>query len=70
VLGAQTVTGNADAETLRLALAPKQADDPKAFRGTVVVKRKAEVLQGTLRAGSGDGTTLRQASLELRRATP
>jgi hypothetical protein len=70
VLGPQIVTGNADAETLRLSLAPKQMDDLKGFRGTVVVKRNPEVLQGMLRAGSGDGTTLRQASLELRRATP
>jgi hypothetical protein len=66
-LGAHAVNGSADADTLRLALAPKETDDLKAFRGAVVVKRDGEVLRGTLRAGSGDGAMLRQANLELRR---
>jgi hypothetical protein len=66
-LGAHAVNGSADADTLRLALAPKETEDLKAFRGAVVVKRDGEVLRGTLRAGSGDGVTLRQANLELRR---
>jgi hypothetical protein len=67
-LGAHAVSGSADADSLRLSLAPKQAEDTKAFRGAVVVKRDGDVLRGTLRAGSGDGVTLRQANLELRRA--
>jgi hypothetical protein len=69
-LGAHAVNGSADADTLRLALAPKEVDDLKAFRGAVVVKRDGDVLRGTLRAGSGDGVTLRQANLELRRKPP
>jgi hypothetical protein len=70
-LGAHAVSGSADADSLRLALAPKSDTEPvKAFRATAVVKRDGDVLRGTLHAGSGDGITLRRASLELRRAGP
>ena len=70
-LGAQAVSGSADSDTIRLALAPKAAgDELKAFRATAVVRREGDVLRGTLHAGSGDGVTLRKASVELRRAGP
>lgn len=66
-LGAQAVSGTADGETLRLALTPTELADLKAFRGAVVFLREGDVLRGTLRAGSGDGATLRRADIELRR---
>lgn len=70
-LGAHSINGSADTEMLRLALAPKTAtNELEAFRATAVIKRDGDVLRGTLHAGSGDGKTLRQASLELRRAAP
>jgi hypothetical protein len=69
-LGAHAVSGSADSDTLRLVLAPETTADAKSFRGAVVVKREGELLRGTLRAGSGDGATLRRAGLELRRQPP
>jgi len=66
-LGTQAVTGTADAETIRISLEPKQPGDLTSFRGTAVVRRDGDAVRGPLKAGSGDGTTLRQANLELRR---
>ncbi len=67
-LGNHTVTGTADAETIRITFEPKQPGDLTTFRGTAVVRRDGDAVRGPLKAGSGDGTTLRQANLELRRA--
>jgi hypothetical protein len=67
-LGSHAVTGTADAETIRITFEPKKPGDLTTFRGTAVVRRDGEAVRGPLKAGSGDGTTLRQANLELRRA--
>ena len=67
-LGSHAVTGTADAETIRITFEPKEPGNLSSFRASAVVRREGDAVRGPLKAGSGDGTTLRQANLELRRA--
>jgi hypothetical protein len=71
-LGSLLASGEVDGETLRVGLRPHEpASADQIGTGTVILDRKDDKLEGTLRASTGDSRKLRVASLTLsKKASP
>jgi hypothetical protein len=68
-LGELLVVGELDGETLRAQLQPKEPAALGSFAGSLVLRRQGEKLEGRLQASTGDSQTVRDAPVQLERAT-
>lgn len=68
-LGDATLAGTTEGDgELRLTLRPRSAA-PTAFGGTLLLERKGDALEGSLRASTGDSLVARGGTAKLTRAT-
>lgn len=68
-LGRQTASGEVDADTLRVSLAPDKPGE-RSFSGVVVLSRKGDKIEGRLQASTGDSRTVRDAAVTLEKGKP
>ena len=70
-LGALVASGEMDGDTLRVQLSPKDPRAPEtaeSFAGTLIAKRKGQLLEGRIQASSGDSRVVRDAAVKLEKA--